>query len=537
VTLNSKQRLVRISAIAATILAALSTSIAAAVPNVLVVCPTPFRDALAPWEELRRKQGHEFEVIDVPKDASELKAVIRKIAAGGRLETIVLVGDVPIDSTLPELKRLTIPTNYVPAKVNRRWGSEPTIASDAVFADTNGDGTPDVAVGRIPADTPAQLAAVVRKIIRYETRTEHEPWDRRLAAVAGAGDFGVMADALIEAAGQQIMKQALPPGYLVALTRAKTGSAVLGPMNSIPLSVPSPNKRAPIGQQIDEGSLLWVYLGHAHPTALDYVAGPTGPESILSVEDVPQLRGAARCPLAFFVSCYTGACDATSDSLAEALLLAEEGPVSVVAATRVSMPYGNTVFSYEFLRASLGDRPATLGDAFRLAQQRTFAAGDGDAMRKSIDSMATSLSPMLHKGNEIWRPEDLATERREHVAMYQLLGDPLLRWRRPRSIKLTAAAEAMAGAPLIIEGGAEFEGNCIVELARMGGTSASHDGGAKSNILATVSERVRNGAFRISLPIPADASGPLVVRAYLRGEAGSAVGGANILVRPAAASQ
>ena len=524
----------KLSAISAVVFALLATSFAAAAPDTLVVCPNAFRAALAPWEEFRRGQGHELEIIDVPRDAAELKAAIRRVAAGGRMEYLVLVGDVPIDATPPESRALTIPTSYLTAKVNTRWGSEPTIATDAPFADVDGNGTPDLAVGRIPVDSAAQLAAVVRKIIRYETRTDKQPWDRRLSAVAGTGDFGGVADALIEATGQQIINQALPPGYLVALTRAKTGAAALAPIASIVPAAPSPQKHVPIGQQIDDGSLLWVYLGHGQPTELDYVAGPAGPQSILSVNDVPQLRGGARCPLAMLVACYTGACDASRDCLAEELLLAEEGPVSVVAATRVSMPYGNTIFGYEFLRASLVDRPATLGAAFRLAQQRTLAAGDGDAMRKSFDTMAISLSPMLERGGQRWRPEDLVTERKEHVAMYHLLGDPLLRWRRPGPIKLTAVSEVVAGNNLTVEGGADFDGDCLVELVRLDAMPAAPNGAANSNVLATLTERVHSGAFRLALPIPKDASGRFVVRVYLCGEGGSAVGGTNIVVRQAA---
>ena len=44
-----------------------------------------------------------------------------------------------------------------------------------------------------------------------------------------------------------------------------------------------------------------------------------------------------------------------------------------------------------------------------------------DPLRKSLDAMCRGLSPP---------PVDLAAERAEHVLMYQLLGDPLLRLRR-----------------------------------------------------------------------------------------------------------
>jgi hypothetical protein len=511
---------------------------ALAAPDTLVVCPQEFRSTLVPWEEMRRAQGHEIEIIDVPEAAADLQSAVVRVAASGQLKYLVLIGDVPTDTPMPRLRGPVVPTNFVPAKVNVRWGSEPMIASDFPFADINGDGSPDLVVGRIPADSPEELAAVVRKIVRYETHTEHEPWERKLAAVAGTGDFGPLADGLIEAAGQQLMEQALPPGFIVDLKRAKTGAAALAPVRNVSTAASdssvkssSPVRRS-LGQQIDNGSLVWAYFGHGNATELDYIAGPNGPESILSVKDVARLRGGALCPLAMLISCHTGACDAPRDCLAEELILAEDGPVSVLAATRISMPYGNAIFSYEFLRASLVDHPATLGMAFRLAQQRSLAVGAGDPMRSSIDTMALAMCPLLPSGGERWRPEDLVVERKEHVAMYHLLGDPLLRWRRPRPLPLKVAPQVViAGSTIEVEGIADFGGNCLIELSRNSPADTSRDLDSTTAVVDSQTQRVDAGPFRVSVTLPTNVAGQFIVRAYLRGKADSAVGGAPLEIR------
>src|SRR5258706_11700370 len=44
-------------------------------------------------------------------------------------------------------------------------------ASDDWFADFNDDGLPEMAVGRLPANTVAEASAMVTKIIGYETST------------------------------------------------------------------------------------------------------------------------------------------------------------------------------------------------------------------------------------------------------------------------------------------------------------------------------------------------------------------------------
>ena len=371
----------------------------------LVVCPREFRRALRPWENYRRQQGHELATIQPPTTARELQAAVRDAAKTGRLKFVVLVGDVPV-----------VPTEYVDATVNIRWGSEPTIATDQPYADGDGDGSPDLAIGRIPADTPEELSAVIRKLLRYERQADQGPWRRQLDVVAGVGGFGAMTDAIIEAAARSVFQQVVPPSYSVR--QLKT----------------DPERTC---EQISAGSFAWIYLGHGLPTQLDLAATPRGPRPILTVSDVPRLRCGSNSPLAVLVACYTGAIDARTDSLAEELVLDEQGPVAAIAATRVTMPYGNTVLGCELLRSALAnDHGAMLGEVWLRAQRQTLAAAaPDDSLRVSLDAVAGGVSP---------QPVDLAAERREHVLMYQLLGDPLLRLNYPRAETLPPARIAVA---------------------------------------------------------------------------------------------
>jgi hypothetical protein len=406
----------------------LASAIAApALPDTLVVCPAEFRAALEAWEDFRRQQGHTIAFSDVPASAGELSATIRHFAAAGTLKYVVIVGDVPIGRELAEVPQIRIPTNYLPARINRRWGSESHIATDLPFADIDGDRIPDLALGRIPADRPAELAAVVRKILRYEQQpddAQDASWQRRLHVVAGMGGFGVVADALIEATCRQVIQEHVPAGYEVKPTLANPKSP----------HFPPPGDFTPcVCRQFETGCLAWIYLGHGRPCELDRVVTPRGAEPILSVADVPRLRCGAHSPLAVLLACYTGALDAREDCLAEELLLADDGPVAVIAATRVTMPYGNCVFGCELLRACFSERTTAVGDLLRLAQSRTLEKpGDADALRAAIDSLAENVSPP---------PVELEAERREHVWMYHLLGDPLLKLRVP-SVDVAAASDA-----------------------------------------------------------------------------------------------
>jgi len=375
--------------------------------DTLVVCPPDLHAGLEPWLEYRSSQGHVISIIPPKRDAQSLTAAIRQIAKAGKLKNVVLIGDVPNGAANTPLDRC-VPTHYVTAKINTRWGSPPTIATDIPYADLDGDDLPDLVVGRIPADTPDELSRVIAKVLRYERESKDGAWQRRLDTVAGIGGFGVMADTLIEAAGRQVFMQAVPKGYEMRHAAVKDAK----PNDS--------DIRTTACDRLNEGSLAWIYMGHGSPTELDYVPTAAGPASLLSLNDLPKVCCPRQSPLAVFVACYTGAFDVNGECLAEELAITPDGPVAVIAATRVTMPYGNTVFGYELLRACFNDRPTSIGEAMRLAACRTMHADADDKLRPSLDSIAQGISPA---------PVDLPAERREHILMYHLFGDPLLRLR------------------------------------------------------------------------------------------------------------
>jgi hypothetical protein len=66
-------------------------------------------------------------------------------------------------------------------------------ASDGLCGDLDGDGIPEVAVGRLPARTPAELSGMIAKIRDYETEFGTD-WQQEVVLAADrydpdAGDF------------------------------------------------------------------------------------------------------------------------------------------------------------------------------------------------------------------------------------------------------------------------------------------------------------------------------------------------------------
>ncbi len=228
--------------------------------DTLVVCPEAFRPALAPWVAYRTEQGHRIEILSNTLSALELRAEIRSRAKRGALAYVVLVGDAPPANEHDRRSRArTVPTWQAAAKVIPRYGGEETIATDNGYADLDDDALPEIAVGRLTADNPAELAAMVQKILDYERNTDFGAWRRQINLLAGLGGFGPLADAAIEAAARRVISAGIPPEYALRITYGNWRSPFC----------PDPRRfRQTAIDSLNDGSLCWVYLGHAWPGRL-----------------------------------------------------------------------------------------------------------------------------------------------------------------------------------------------------------------------------------------------------------------------------
>ena len=196
-------------------------------------------------------------------------------AAGGALRYVMLVGDAPQLGRDKQSARgearvagpsLTVPTHYLPSQVIHRFGGEPIIAGDNGFADLDDDRLPDMAIGRLPADSVDDLRVMVSKIVAYERGPAPGAWQRRINLVAGLGGFGALADAAIEASAKRLLIAGIPAAFATTVTY---GSLAQPPM-------PDVEFHAATVERLDEGCLFWVYMGHGRTRAVDRVAHTTG---------------------------------------------------------------------------------------------------------------------------------------------------------------------------------------------------------------------------------------------------------------------
>ena len=126
----------------------------AAADDVLVICPERFQPALQKWIKYRTSQGHSIKVLSPALAAAGVKKQIRDVAAKGTLKHVFLVGDSG-DSLAQD--RDLVPTDYVTAKVNVKFGSEPEIATDHTYVDFDNDGIQDLSIGLLPVDSIAEI--------------------------------------------------------------------------------------------------------------------------------------------------------------------------------------------------------------------------------------------------------------------------------------------------------------------------------------------------------------------------------------------
>ncbi len=141
--------------------------------DTVVVCPAAFHEAMKPWLELRAGQGRRVKLISNRGSAEEIRDEIRKTAGGGRLRFVLLVGGAdPRMNNDAGVRARSVPMHYAAARINVKWGSTPTIPTDNWYVQAAGaddaSPLPAIAIGRLPATSPEELAVMVKKIVDYE---------------------------------------------------------------------------------------------------------------------------------------------------------------------------------------------------------------------------------------------------------------------------------------------------------------------------------------------------------------------------------
>jgi hypothetical protein len=552
---------------------------------VVVVRPSSWAPALTAWKQFREAQGHPVLEVDAELGRDGVQRAIRGIAPqhsvhsaergrhpAERVGYVLLCGDAPPsptpiahvvaaprrDSSVAAGAASTIPTWYRESTAMVKFGGDLWLATDAPYADLDDDEVPDLAIGRIPANSPQELQDTLARTIAYERSLDFGAWRREVRVIAGVGGFGALADSVIEMTTRRFLTDRVPQWANVCMTYASPNSPFC----------PDPWRFSEATvEQLNAGSLFWVYVGHGHVRHLDYLQVDRQWLCILDDSQLEQLRSASRPPIAVFLACYTGAFDAQADCLAEQMVLHPQGPVAALAATRVTGPYGLATLASAMLEECYEKQTQSLGGMLLAAKRRMLLESDTsgaepprtggtsveprDAQMQLITALAGALSPPGH---------DLLAERREHVWQMNLLGDPLLRVRHPGALGLEPPETAQADAALVIEGAASHAGQLTLQLVRRRDATpaglfiakeftgdpdirrrmdATYEVANSRLVVECTQDVTQPGKFTCQLNIPADVPpGRYVLRGFLAGEEEWSVGDTLLQIRrPARGSQ
>jgi hypothetical protein len=276
---------------------------------------------------------------------------------------VLLAGDASYDihGNVAGKNENLLPAQLVPLSIGYA-------SSDSWYAvSTNGD-APQMAIGRFPAQTPAQLEVMVAKTLAYELNGRSSWQQRALFVSDSEPQFDAMSDALAA--------QLQTDGYEITelhMTQSET-------------------LHYDLMGTLAKGVGLINYAGEGQ-------AGQWGDGQIFTGSDANMLTNNGHTPIFITFTCNNGAfSEPEGDSLAEDLLWVEAGGIVAAVAPSTSLGLNSLTPLGELFFAELLDVDvATVGEALLNAQ------------------MAAANDPTLH----------------DALMVVNLLGDPALRLQRP----------------------------------------------------------------------------------------------------------
>ncbi|MBI1248107.1 hypothetical protein GC197_09725 [bacterium] len=498
--------------------------------DTLVVCPQAYVAAMQPWLQYRMQQGHKIGIVTDTTSKAKIRSTIRQAAKDGPLKQVLLVGDAIADQS----GDVGVPVHYQKGIVNVHFGSEPELPTDNYYADLNDDQIPDLAVGRFSAQSEEDVKTIVAKTLAYETSLKPGRWQRRLHFVAGLGGFGSVVDTMMETMTKKFLTDEIPPHFEAIVAQGSWQS----------IYCPDPREfRDEVVRQLNDGGLFWVYMGHGHVETLDYIRVPNDAYPILTTKDAAALHNETSNPIAIFLSCYTGAFDANRDCIAERLQRTAGGPVAVFAGSRVTMPYAMGVMGTEMMQQYFREKQPNLGQLILHAKQQMIRDENKSGNRKTLDMLARLVSP---------KPDLLREERLEHVALFNLFGDPLLQLPQASPVEISVPESAQPGTKIEVAGKTSLPGKvhlelvcrrdgCVAELAKRIQYDPAHDElstytstyqAANDRLWKSLELNSTDGGFRAELEIPPTCHGPCHVRAWVEGASQVGLGSHDIEIQP-----
>ncbi|MDJ0753044.1 MAG: C25 family cysteine peptidase [Ardenticatenaceae bacterium] len=226
------------------------------------------------------------------------------------------------------------PVNQIPSLMIPVTHSGETV-SDVRMSDVNGDFQPDMAIGRWPVETAAEVADLSARTIAYENAAPAAT--TIFAADGSSNEFTGLSDYLAESSG-------LPQNETTKLYGATA---------------------AEVSDSWNNGSWLVSYVGHGsiHLWGKDEVFSEDSIELLSANEQFAP-------PIVAQFTCLTGYyAHPTERSLSEQLITSSDGPVLVLGATSLTYSSHQRPFAERFLQGLHDPKFTRIGDVLLYARE------------------------------------------------------------------------------------------------------------------------------------------------------------------------
>jgi hypothetical protein len=488
----------------------------------IVVTAPVFREAIEPLCKQRKADGMEVVVVQttdaltakdvLAAEAGPLQAQVCKLCREHKGTSYVLLVGAVEAGKLEDADKKVVPA--LRGTVNRMKGQP----SDNGYGCPGDDLLPAVAVGRFPVRTEAECKSLVQKTLAFERESKPGAWRRRLTLLVGHPG----GDSDLEKATAERWTESTCMSLADRLHPSWTARLVLHCPQSR-FCVPGDRLREQSLLYLKEGQAFTVYAGHSWAGGLWSDGAP-----FLDRADWGKLSMAGGQGV--LVSCGCFGCQmygADGEGYGLAALRNPDGPVAVIGAHGESYAaMGQLAFTGLLKSFATAEPPARLGECF-LAVKEGIARGKMDFVTFNLLDYADGS-----KGKT-----PLAVQRREHLEMWLLLGDPALRLPAlPSDLTLKLDGTAEAGKTVVVRGEApaRLEGAKVRVTAERVPSSkpsdlqslpasdpersrvmlANHERANRCELAATLAT-VKGGRFEAAVALPAQLPGPrLIIRAY-----------------------
>ncbi len=280
---------------------------------------------------------------------------------------VLLIGDANYDYMDYKEKGVK---NYIPVKLVHTSTLGPT-PSDNWYVTVDGiDDLPDMAIGRIPARTSAEIDNAINKIMSYETSPSPGNWNENVIFAAdkndpGAGDFASTSDDiafLLPTITYTVSKYHLDDYYNSGTKKTDVDTA-----------------NADLISAMNDGVFMINYMGHgslgewAAVLEKDSASGSSG--SLFSKADISSLSNSGKLPLVLALDCFNGFfASPEKECLAENMIREKDnGAVSFIGPSGAGFNYQSKIYGEEVFKTLFdGKGEKVAGIVFNEAKKNSY---------------------------------------------------------------------------------------------------------------------------------------------------------------------